>query len=126
MVVAAKTPIGPRHRPPRDAGGGVSRPPAAALPDGYRVLLTAPNVRVLVKIYPVVQVVARYRGAFAPERAGRDAREHADGLSRLRILGAPPPEPRRRGLRGPVPGKSLAHGAPQPRVYGPEKEGGSA
>jgi len=55
------------------------------LPDGYRLLVTAPDVRVLVNTRPSCQVVARYRGGSAPGRVERDAWEHA-GRSGHRAL----------------------------------------
>ena len=48
------------------------------LPDGYRLLVTAPDVWVLVALRSSRQVVARYHGALVPQEVERDAREHAE------------------------------------------------
>lgn len=48
------------------------------LPPGYRLVTTAPNVRVLAEVHVTGEVVARYYGELEPERVERDAREHAE------------------------------------------------
>lgn len=47
------------------------------LPEGYRLLQTAPGVWVLVELYSTGQVIARYEGELNREQVRRDAREHA-------------------------------------------------
>lgn len=47
------------------------------LPDGYRLVTTAPEVWVLVEVHASGEVVARYRGELVPEQVEHDAREHA-------------------------------------------------
>lgn len=47
------------------------------LPEGYRLLVTAPNVWVLVDVHSVDQVVARYRGELVADRVKRDVQKHS-------------------------------------------------
>lgn len=48
------------------------------LPNGYRLLRTAPGAWVLVELYSSGVVVARYEQELDPERVERDDREHAE------------------------------------------------
>lgn len=47
------------------------------LPEGYRLLVTAPNVWVLVDMHSAHQVVARYHGGLVAREVERAARQHA-------------------------------------------------
>jgi hypothetical protein len=47
------------------------------LPNGYRLLRTAPGVWVLVELYSTGRVVARYEGDLNPGKVEHDARQHA-------------------------------------------------
>lgn len=51
------------------------------LPGGYRLLRTAPGVWVLVELYSIGRVVARYEGELDHEQVEHDAREHANASS---------------------------------------------
>lgn len=48
------------------------------LPQGYRLLRTAPVVWVLVELYSTGAVVARYEGRLDPTTVEEDAREHME------------------------------------------------
>lgn len=47
------------------------------LPEGYRLLVTAPNVWVLVDVHSVDQVVARYHGELVSDRVRRDVQKRS-------------------------------------------------
>ena len=47
------------------------------LPEGYRLLVTAPSVWVLVDVHAVDQVVARYHGELVVDRVQRDVQKRS-------------------------------------------------